>query len=154
MRLVRPFKPFFDLKGFRVIVEEDKESGGLVAEATLKVVVDGKTEHRVAEGSGPVDALDGALRLALEKFYPKLKDMTLMDFKVRVIDARAGTAAKVRVFVNSKDQVRRMGHRGRLRQHHRSLLASPPRRRRIQTPQRRPTITPASSFRSARSSIA
>lgn len=109
MRLVRPFKPFFDLKGFRVIVEEDKESGGLVAEATLKVVVDGKTEHRVAEGSGPVDALDGALRLALEKFYPKLKDMTLMDFKVRVIDARAGTAAKVRVFVNSKDKSEEWG---------------------------------------------
>jgi 2-isopropylmalate synthase len=109
MRLVHPFKSFFDLKGFRVIVEEDKDVGGLVAEATLKVVVDGKTEHRVAEGSGPIDALDQALRRALEKFYPNLKTMRLMDFKVRVIDATAGTAAKVRVFANSRDQAEEWG---------------------------------------------
>jgi 2-isopropylmalate synthase len=96
-------RPFFDLKAFRVIVEKDRNTGQLVAEATLKVAVDGREEHTVAEGRGPVDALDRALRRALEKFYPDLREMSLMDFKVRVINASAGTAAKVRVLVESKD---------------------------------------------------
>ncbi len=111
-RLIRPFKPFFDLKGFRVIVEEDREKGGLVAEASLKVAVDGRAEHTVAEGHGPVDALDRALRRALEKFYPNLKAMSLVDFKVRVISAAEGTAAKVRVFVNSRDHAEEWGTLG------------------------------------------
>src|SRR6185369_6872709 len=60
-------------------------------------------EHTAAEGDGPVNALDNALRKALEKFYPSLKEMTLTDFKVRVLDASAGTAAKVRVLIESRD---------------------------------------------------
>jgi 2-isopropylmalate synthase len=96
-------RPFFDLRAFRVIVEKDRKTGQLVSEATLKVAVDGREEHTVAEGHGPVDALDRALRRALEKFYPSLKEMNLMDFKVRVIDAAKGTAAKVRVLIESRD---------------------------------------------------
>jgi 2-isopropylmalate synthase len=102
-RELRPYKPFFDLKAFRVIVEEDREKDGLTAEATLKVAVDGRAEHTVAEGNGPVDALDKALRLALSPFYPCVKDLTLADFKVRVVNAAAGTAAKVRVLVETRD---------------------------------------------------
>jgi 2-isopropylmalate synthase len=108
-RELRPYKPFFDLKNFRVIVEEDRVKGGLVAEATLKVAVDGKEEHTVAEGSGPVDGLDKALRRALDRFYPSLRTVSLVDFKVRVVNASAGTAAKVRVLVESKDHTSSWG---------------------------------------------
>jgi 2-isopropylmalate synthase len=110
-RELRPYKPFFDLKAFRVIVEEDKK-GSLVAESTLKVAVDGTEEHTVAEGDGPVDALDKALRRALLPFYPGLKGMSLVDFKVRVVNASAGTAAKVRVLVESKDHTGSWGTLG------------------------------------------
>jgi 2-isopropylmalate synthase len=102
-KVTNSYRPFFELKNFRVIVEEDKNTGRLVAEATLKVAVDGREKHTVAEGDGPVDALDKALRRALEEFYPSVRTMSLMDFKVRVIDAAAGTAAKVRVHVESRD---------------------------------------------------
>jgi len=94
-------RTFFDLAGFRVIVE--KRDGGPISEATIKVIVDGKEEHTAAEGNGPVDALDHALRKALEKFYPELKQMHLSDFKVRVLDAQSGTAAKTRVLIESSD---------------------------------------------------
>jgi 2-isopropylmalate synthase len=94
---------FFDLAGFRVIVERT-QGGEPYSEATIKVVVDGKVEHTAAEGDGPVDALDHALRKALERFYPALKEMHLVDFKVRVLDARAGTGAKTRVLIESMDE--------------------------------------------------
>ena len=96
-------KTFFDLEGFRVIVEKD-EKGRLRSEATIKVLVGGKEEHTASEGDGPVNALDNALRKALERFYPELKSMSLTDFKVRVIDATQGTAAKVRVLIESRDK--------------------------------------------------
>ena len=96
------YRKFFDLEGFRVIIESDSK-GELRSEATVKVSVRGVEEHTAAEGDGPVDALDNALRKALEKFYPELKDVALTDFKVRVIDANKGTAAKVRVLIESKD---------------------------------------------------
>ena len=60
-------------------------------------------EHTVSEGDGPVNALDGALRKALEPHYPRLREMSLVDYKVRVINARAGTAARVRVVIESRD---------------------------------------------------
>ena len=66
-------------------------------------MVDGSLEHTVSEGDGPVNALDGALRKALDGHYPRLKEMSLVDYKVRVINARAGTAARVRVVIESKD---------------------------------------------------
>ncbi|HVM33065.1 MAG TPA: citramalate synthase [bacterium] len=95
-------RSFFDLVGFRVIVENRNE-GSLVSEATLKVKVNGVLENTVGEGDGPINALDQALRKALTKFYPKLKDVRLTDFKVRVLDAKDGTAAKVRVLIESQD---------------------------------------------------
>ncbi len=94
-------QPRFDLEGFRVIVERDR-SGEIRTEATIKLHVDGEAEHTAAEGDGPVHALDNALRKALERFYPQLAGIRLTDFKVRVVDAAEGTAAKVRVMVESR----------------------------------------------------
>ena len=74
-----------------------------VTEATVKLKIGDVVEHTVSEGDGPVNALDGALRKALERHYPRLREMQLVDYKVRVINARAGTAARVRVVIESKD---------------------------------------------------
>jgi 2-isopropylmalate synthase len=79
------------------------EGGSAVCEATIKVQVDGKSAHTVAEGDGPVNALDSALRGALSSFYPQVKDIRLTDYKVRILDSSAGTAAKTRVLVQSSD---------------------------------------------------
>jgi 2-isopropylmalate synthase len=94
---------FFDLVGFRVIVE-NRGDEKLVSEATIKVRVNGVLENTVGEGDGPINALDQALRKALTKFYPTLKEVRLTDFKVRVLDAKEGTAAKVRVLIESRDR--------------------------------------------------
>ncbi len=96
------YKPFFELKGLRVINEE--RGGELFTEATIKIKVKDIFEHTAAEGNGPVNALDNALRKALLRFYPDIKDMRLVDFKVRVIDGAEGTAAKVRVLIESADK--------------------------------------------------
>jgi 2-isopropylmalate synthase len=96
-------RKFFNLKGLHVTVEKDPTDGRMTSEATLKIEVGGREEHTVAEGDGPVDALDRALRKALEKFYPEIRGMSLADFKVRVINASAGTAARVRVLIESRD---------------------------------------------------
>ena len=95
-------KPFFDLHGFRVLTEVD-DRGHSVTEATVKIEVEGQVEHTAAEGNGPVNALDGALRKALEKFYPELKAVTLVDYKVRVCNPRDATGAKVLVTIVSTD---------------------------------------------------
>ncbi len=102
------YRKFFDFEGFRIIVTSDS-SGNLHSEATIKVIVNDIEEHTAAEGDGPINALDNALRKALEKFYPELKEVQLADFKVRVIDATGGTAAKVRVLAEFKDKKRRWG---------------------------------------------
>jgi 2-isopropylmalate synthase len=96
------YRKFFELKGLRVI-DEDK-SGTLFSEATIKIEVNGKIEHTAADGDGPVNALDNALRKALLKFYPQIKDMHLIDYKVRVIEGVKGTSAKVRVLIQSSDK--------------------------------------------------
>ncbi len=103
-RLAGRHHPCFDALGFYVSV------GGKLGrepststEATIKLLVGGTLEHTVSEGEGPVNALDGALRKALEGHFPRLKEMQLVDYKVRVINARAGTAARVRVVIESKD---------------------------------------------------
>jgi 2-isopropylmalate synthase len=93
---------FFDLEGFRVIVERQKD-GKMLAEATVRVKVRDEEFFMASEGDGPVNALDTALRKALYKFYPSLKEMHLKDYKVRVLDEKRGTAAKVRVLVESGD---------------------------------------------------
>ncbi|MBW1960717.1 MAG: citramalate synthase [Deltaproteobacteria bacterium] len=97
------FKPAFELESFRVTIEKDKDRP-CTAHATIKISVDGREEITAAEGNGPVSALDNALRKALDKFYPHLSGMRLVDFKVRVIDGREGTAARVRVLIESRDQ--------------------------------------------------
>ncbi|HLC19109.1 MAG TPA: citramalate synthase [Thermodesulfobacteriota bacterium] len=94
---------YFKLHGFRVIDEKKEEGEAPWAEATIKLEVGGVVEHTAAEGNGPVNALDRALRKALERFYPSLKEVKLLDFKVRVLAGMAGTKAKVRVLVESGD---------------------------------------------------
>jgi len=97
------FTPHFDLESFRVAIEKDQDRP-CAAHATIKIKVDGQEEITAAEGNGPVSALDNALRKALDKFYPEVRTMRLVDFKVRVIDGREGTAARVRVLIESRDQ--------------------------------------------------
>nr|MBO2494761.1 citramalate synthase [Clostridia bacterium] len=93
---------FFEVKDFRVLCEEPWQ-GDYSASAIIKVKVDGIEEVTAAEGDGPVNALDKALRKALEVFYPQLKKMRLTDYKVRVLDTSKATAAKVRVHIESTD---------------------------------------------------
>ncbi|MHC4123262.1 MAG: citramalate synthase, partial [Planctomycetota bacterium] len=95
-KIMNSYKPFFELLKYHVDVEK-RATGEIVTEATVKLRVDGMTEHIVGEGDGPVNALDAALRKSLERFYPSIRDMHLIDYKVRVVNARAGTAARVRV---------------------------------------------------------
>ncbi len=101
-RALGKHKPAFKLDHFRVEVESSK-TGSVVTEATVKLQVGGKADHNAGEGDGPVNALDNALRKSLEKFYPTLREMSLTDYKVRVVNASAGTAAKVRVLIESRD---------------------------------------------------
>lgn len=102
-------KRFFDLIGFRIIVEKRKEGEYTFSEATIMVKVGGHIEHTAATGNGPVNAIDHALRKALDKFYPALKNVKLHDYKVRVLAAGKGTSAKVRVLVESGDDEKRWG---------------------------------------------
>jgi len=98
------FREAFELVSFRVLVVRRGDDEQALTEATLKVAVNGKVVLTVAEGDGPVNALDGALRQALLHFYPELEGMRLTDYKVRVVDVKEGTAAKVRVLVESADE--------------------------------------------------
>jgi 2-isopropylmalate synthase len=100
---------FFDLLGFRVIIDKWRDLENQITEATLMVKVGKVIEHTAATGNGPVNALDNALRKALEKFYPELKKVKLHDYKVRVLTAGKGTSAKVRVLVESGDENVRWG---------------------------------------------
>ena len=102
-KFTEQFTPLFDLESFRVTIEKDKDLP-CSAHATIKVSVGDTHEITAAEGLGPVSALDNALRKALGNFYPDLDTMKLVDFKVRVVDGRDGTEAKVRVFIESRDQ--------------------------------------------------
>jgi 2-isopropylmalate synthase len=95
-------RTFFDLEGLRVIVED--RNGEMYSEATIKIKVNGQFEHTAAEGNGPVNALDQALRKALIKFYPRVGDMHLIDYKVRVLEGSLGTNANVRVLIESSDK--------------------------------------------------
>ncbi len=96
-------RKFFDLMGFRVIDEKRHEDEEPIAEATIMVRVDGVVEHTAAIGNGPVNALDAAMRKALEKFYPVIRDIRLVDFKVRVLTSGGGTESRVRVLIESGD---------------------------------------------------
>jgi 2-isopropylmalate synthase len=100
---------FFDLIGFRVIVEKRKEGEDPLSEATIMVKVGGHVEHTASTGNGPVNALDNALRKALEKFYPTLKEVKLNDYKVRVLSTKKGTGSRVRVLIESGDNEKKWG---------------------------------------------
>ncbi|MFO0889539.1 MAG: citramalate synthase [Isosphaeraceae bacterium] len=102
-RLADRHPRWFRQMGFHVSVS-GKHDRKALTEATIKLQVGDDIEHTVSEGDGPVNALDGALRKALDRHYPRLREMHLVDYKVRVINARAGTAARVRVVIESRDQ--------------------------------------------------
>lgn len=108
MRTLGKTIKFFDVKNFKVF-SEDHWTGEYSASAIVKVEVDGVDEITAAEGDGPVNALDLALRKALEVFYPQLKAMRLTDYKVRVLDASHTTASMVRVHIESTDGKRMWG---------------------------------------------
>jgi 2-isopropylmalate synthase len=92
----------FRIVDYTCLVEQRSERE-LLAEATVKVEVDGEVLHTAADGNGPVNALDAALRKALRAFYPQLDDVHLIDYKVRILDGEAATAARTRVIIDSSD---------------------------------------------------
>ena len=96
------WKEHFQLKNLKVILEKN-EQDDIVSEAMIKLCANGETFHTAADGDGPVNALDNALRKALTEVYPEINDMHLTDYKVRVLDGKDGTAAKVRVLIQSAD---------------------------------------------------
>jgi len=101
-RVVGRHRPAFEVASFRVLL--DQEGGGeLSSEAVIKIRVGERLIHTAAEGNGPVNAMDNALRKALEEVYPQLKTMHLTDYKVRVLDEQKGTNARVRVLIESQD---------------------------------------------------
>ncbi len=107
-RLAGTYQPIFTCERYNVDVES-RGNGDIRTLATVKLVVGGGPRHEVAEGDGPVNALDAALRKALEPVYPVIARMHLLDYKVRVINGQEGTAAKVRVSIESTDGERVWG---------------------------------------------
>jgi len=108
-RALGTIRPYFSVIGYRVIDTKRHEDEKTLSEATVQVKVGGRIEHTAAEGNGPVNALDHALRKALENFYPQLKEMRLLDYKVRVLPAGKGTASVTRVLIESGDKMERWG---------------------------------------------
>jgi 2-isopropylmalate synthase len=105
------YKPLFKLESFRVVVEKHAD-GEVTTEATIKVEVDGKRYFQAAEGNGPVNALDKALRTAIADRYPHLADVELTNYKVRILDEAHGTGAVTRVLLDSADGEREWGTTG------------------------------------------
>ncbi len=102
-KVLREHKSFFGLEGFRVVVEKRGEDEPCISEAVVKVRVQDEIEHTVAEGDGPVNALDRALRKALIRFYPQIGKVLLTDYRVRILDPEEATAATTRVLIESTD---------------------------------------------------
>ncbi len=102
-------RKFFDLIGFRVIVSKRREGENPISEATIMIRTPKGVEHTAADGEGPVNALDNALRKALETIYPQLRQVSLIDYKVRVLTAGKGTSTNVRVLVESGDGKHKWG---------------------------------------------
>jgi len=102
-KAIGEFKEPFTLESFRVMDEKTKRNSSH-AQATIKISVGDDHEITAAEGNGPINALDNALRKALRKFYPQISTMHLVDFKVRILEGAEGTAAKVRVLLESRDE--------------------------------------------------
>ena len=103
------YRPYFELVGFRMTIDKREAGGEPVAEASIKLRVGDQVIHTVADGNGPVNALDMALRKALEFPYPAITRIKLADYKVRVLGERAGTGAKVRVLITSTENGRSWG---------------------------------------------
>lgn len=101
-KLLGKYHPFFELRDFKVIVNEPTMNS-VNSSAMIKIRVGEQEEITAAEGDGPVNALDNAVRKALVRFYPEISEMKLTDFKVRVLDSASATAAKVRVLIESTD---------------------------------------------------
>jgi 2-isopropylmalate synthase len=108
-KALKRHKAFFELEGFRVIVEKRGKNEACVSEATIKVRVNNEIAHTVAEGDGPVNALDTALRKVLTRFYPEIDKVALTDFRVRILDPQEATAAKTRVIIESSDGIETWG---------------------------------------------
>ncbi len=102
-KLLKRHKPFFKLVAYRVIVDKQGVDGHNIVEASVKLEVSGEAVRMVAEGDGPVNALDKALRAALTNFYPAIAQVQLVDYKVRILGSQSGTAAKTRVIIESTD---------------------------------------------------
>ncbi|MGH2460341.1 MAG: alpha-isopropylmalate synthase regulatory domain-containing protein, partial [Chloroflexota bacterium] len=107
-RLQPDYRPPFELVDFLVLVER-RRGNGIVSEATVKIRVGDAVFHTAAEGNGPVNALDAAIRKALLQFYPELANVQLVDYKVRVLDGNDGTGAVVRVSIETGDGKDRWG---------------------------------------------
>lgn len=101
-KLLGKYRPFFELKEYKVIIQEPAING-VNSSAVIKICVGDQEEITAAEGDGPVNALDNAVRKALERFYPAIKEIKLTDYKVRVLDSDRASAAKVRVLIESTD---------------------------------------------------
>jgi 2-isopropylmalate synthase len=106
-KTLQPRQVPFSVETYHVSMRRDSKES--VCEATVRVRVRDTVHHEVAEGDGPINALDGALRAALVKSFPRLKNVTLTDYKVRIIDSGIGTAAKTRVLIQSTDGKREWG---------------------------------------------
>jgi len=100
-RALKHTEPSFIVEGYHVSIRRARKE--FMCEATIRVRVGNQTAHTVAEGDGPVNALDGALRQALSKFFPSLGKVSLTDYKVRILNGTSGTAAKTRVLITSSD---------------------------------------------------
>ena len=107
-KLMGDYKPFFELEKFHVNVERNS-AGKMVSQATIKMKVHGQVEHVVSEGDGPVDALYSALSKSLERSYPNVRDIHLVDYKVRIVNPAAATAAITRVIIETRDKDNRWG---------------------------------------------
>ncbi len=101
-QILGKYQPFFELQEFKVIVNEPS-SNGVNSSAMIKIRVGEQEELTAAEGDGPVNALDKAVRKALERFYPEIREIRLTDYKVRVLDSDQASAARVRVLIESTD---------------------------------------------------
>ena len=106
-RALGNYVPRFTLESFRVIVDDREDTGALakdaMSEATIKIHVGNERFVATGEGTGPVGALDSALRMAIVKFYPQVMDMELVDYKVRILEENTGTSAVTRVVITTRD---------------------------------------------------
>lgn len=102
-RILKKHKPAFELREYHTTFRRSGAGACNTCEATVKVAVNGVDEYMVSEGDGPVNALDSALRQALRQFYPQIDEISLEDYKVRIIASQKGTAARTRVLITSTD---------------------------------------------------